>query len=562
MQVSRRLLLSTGLAGLGAGLAGCSAPDEAPTSPGMTTTAASSSAGTPPASRTLVVGVPGRPLTRDPLHAWDVESQRVIRQVLEPLLAVDPDTGSPVPGLADHAESGNGLVHTFTLREGLEFSDGSACDAAAVVANIRRWAQTPQPGTPAAALPSPFAAAFGGHAGQTGTAFASAEASDSRTVVLRLRRRLRHLPAALSSPAFGIAAPGSWTRTQQEDGVAVVTPLGTGPYRWAQPEEAAELAAALTSPGATTMLVVNGRHRGPAPEAGAVAVRAWGRAATRLRELRRDRADVIDVVSPAQLRPLVESGTQVLPRDPLSVLYLGMNLGHPVVGRQYVREAIAHAVDRGRLAASDVFLQGTSAAEDLVPPALGARNEDARRHEPNRDRARQLLDLAGYDGRPLEFLYPVDCASPALPEPERVYAMVAAELGEVGIAVAPVPVPGDEDYLAAVLARPTRALHLMGRHGVYRDPHAFLEPFVGSWQTETGYDNPRVRQNLRAAAAEPDDDRRGELFRAVVAAMAIDLPALPLAYPISALATGRRVISYPTSPQLDEPFAHIHLTDR
>ena len=41
----------------------------------------------------------------------------------------------------------------------------------------------------------------------------------------------------------------------------------------------------------------------------------------------------------------------------------------------------------------------------------------------------------------------------------------------------------------------------------------------------------------------------------------ITLPALPLVYPISALATGPRVASYPTSPQLDEPFSRVRLTE-
>ena len=43
--------------------------------------------------------------------------------------------------------------------------------------------------------------------------------------------------------------------------------------------------------------------------------------------------------------------------------------------------------------------------------------------------------------------------------------------------------------------------------------------------------------------------------------MALDLPALPLVYPISALATGPRVASYPTSPQLDEQFSRVRLTE-
>jgi len=506
-----------------------------------------------------VLGVPARPVTRDPARAWDPESFRVSRQVFETLLGVDPATGAPTPQLAlTHEIRDGGLLHVFTLVEGLRFEDGSACDAAAVVENIRRWASPPAPVEGTVAAPSPFVSAFGGPAGAAETAYAGAEAVDARTVHLRLRTPVRHLAAALSAPEFAISSPASWTRTARVGDREVRSPSGTGPYRGADEEEAGR-AVDAGAPASAAVLVPSASHREPRPDAPVVAFAAWGRADTRLRELRRGTADVIDVVAPGQLRPLVEAGTQVLPRDPLAVTYLGMNLAHPRMHSQYFRQAVAFAVDRPRIAASDVFLEGTALAHDLVPPALGVGDEEARRYDVNPARAQRLLELAGYDGEPLEFLYPLGSALSSLPEPERIYAMIAADLGAVGIEVAPVPVPADEDYLRAVLDRPTRALHLMGRNGQYRDPHAFLEPIARSWRAETNYENPQVLRDLAAAAAEPDDAVRRGLFQRVVRSMALDLPALPLVYPISALATGPRIASYPTSPQLDEPVSRIRL---
>lgn len=564
MELSRRGFMGLGLASLGVGLSGCAR--EAPATPAASTPTVPSAAPAAPAvPRPFVVGAPGRPLTRDPAGAWDAETFRLSRQVLETLLGVDPDTGAPTPQLVEsHTVSDDGLTHEFRLLDGVVFEDGAPCDAAAVAANVTRWSTPPTPVDGTVAMPSPFVSAFGGHAGTEETAFAGVETPDERTVRLRLRSRLHHLPAALSSPPFAISSPGSWDRTVRVGDADVVTPAGTGAFRWATAEEAAAHAArepAAADPADVTLLMPADRHRGDAPATGPVAVHAWGRASTRLRELRRGTADVIDVVAPSQLRPLVEAGTQVLPRDPLAVLYLGMNLAHPQLRSQHLRQAVAHAVDRGRLASSDVFLEGTAQAHDLVPPALGVGDEEAEHHDLDPDRAERLREMSGYAGEPLEFLYPLATGRPSLPEPERVYAMVAADLGAVGITVTPVPVPDDEDYLRAVVSRPTRALHLMGRGGAYRDPHAFLEPIARSGRAETNYDNPRVVRDLAAAAAEPDDDRRRELHRGVVRAMALDLPALPLVYPISALATGPRVASYPTSPQLDEPFARIGVTD-
>lgn len=554
MQPSRRALLGAGLGALGLGLGGCAGT---PTPAGST-----APTGTAGPGRPLVVGAPGRPFTRDPALAWDTESFRLTRQVLETLLGVDPDTGAPTPRLAErHEVSADGRVHTFHLVPDLVFDDGEPCDAAAVAANVRRWAQAPEPVEGTVPLPSSFVSAFGGHAGQEGSVYAGVEARGALEVRLRLNAPLRHLAAALSSPAFAISSPASWDRTVAVGEEDVVTPAGTGPYRWATASEAAELSGAGAGEEDVTCLVPSAGHRGAEPADRPVVVHAWGRASTRLRELRRGTADVIDVVAPGQLRPLVEAGTQVLPRDPLAVLYLGMNLDHPLLRSPYLRQAVAYAVDRPRIAGSDVFLEGTRLAHDLVPPALGVGDEEARRYDVNPAQARRLIELSGYAGEPLEFLYPAGAARPSMPEPERVYAMVAQDLGAVGLHVSPVPVPADHDYLEAVISRPTRALHLMGRSGGYRDPHAFLEPFARSWRAETGYRNPRVMADVDAAAAEPDDEARRARFRRVVRAMALDLPALPLVYPISALATGPRVASYPTSPQLDEPFARVELAE-
>lgn len=542
MDASRRTFLALGLAGLGSGLAACGA-----TGPAAPAATASSSA----APRPLVVGAPSRVLTRDPARAWDSETFRVLRQVLEPLLGVDPDTGAPTLKLAEHAVSTDGLTHTLTLQRGLRFSDGAPCDAAAVVANVRRWSETGD-GDP---TPSAFVAAFGGRPDDPDSAFADVTADDERTVRIRLSRPLRHLAAALGSPALAVSSPASWAAADAGE----AAPAGTGPYRFAGAEEAAGVVASLHVPGQTTVLTPNPEHRRDLPDLPVAAVPAWGRASTRLRELRRGHADVIDVVAPGQLRPLVEAGTQVLPRDPFSVLSLGFNLEHPLVSSLSLRQAVAFAVDRPRLARSDVFLQGTAIADGLVPPALGVDVEEGPRYEINPARASRLLEQAGYRGEPLELMHPSGAAWPCLPEPERVAAMVAEDLGVVGIRVRPVPVPPEQDYLRAVVERGSRALHLRGRDGLYRDPHAFLEPYARSGRAETRYLNPQVVEDVDAAASEPDDERRRELHRRAHRALLLDLPALPLIHPISALATGPRVGSYPSSPQLDEPFDRIDL---
>lgn len=223
MQPTRRAFLGGGLGLLGLGVAGCT------TSPAAPSTAAPTSSGP---GRLLVVGAPARALTRDPARALDVESFRLIRQVFETLLGVDPDTGAPTPHLAErHEESDGGRLHTFHLVSGVVFDDGEPCDAAAVVANIERWAAAPAPVDGTVTPPSSFVSAFGGYAGDADSAFAGVEAHGELEVRLRL-----HSPAATSRPRW----PRRPSRSPRR-------PRGTARSTWTAPRSPPPPAPAPTA---------------------------------------------------------------------------------------------------------------------------------------------------------------------------------------------------------------------------------------------------------------------------------------------------------------------------
>jgi peptide/nickel transport system substrate-binding protein len=107
---------------------------------------------------TLVYAVPAVPATLDPLAASDRTAQTISRQVYEPLVArlSGPYDATAVrPGLALSAEpSPNSSVWTLTLRRDVRFQDGTPFNAAAVLANSRRWTTQPKGRS---ALPGLFA---------------------------------------------------------------------------------------------------------------------------------------------------------------------------------------------------------------------------------------------------------------------------------------------------------------------------------------------------------------------------------------------------------------------
>ncbi|NUL43631.1 ABC transporter substrate-binding protein [Cellulosimicrobium funkei] len=572
MEISRRTVITSLAAAFVLPMTGCAAQIRSESAPASSSPTPSA----PPTPPTVpvAIGVPARPQSLDPSLTVDAESHRSTRQVLETLLGVDHNTGAPIPHLAsDWTVTDDGLRYTFSLTPDVEFHDGTALTAEVVAANFERWARLPEllgqdrlDRLPRLA----FASVFGGYAGEEQCRYVQCQTVGERTVSLVLSEPIVFLAAALTSPPFGLSSPSSWVEFDRalEDTAPGELPearqAGTGPFRWgAAPADETDQADGNDGAAGEHLLVLEAdpEYRGEPSAVGPVTLTMITGAEQRLRELRRGRLDAFDYVTPSTLRPLVQGGAQVLQRDPFSVLYLGMNSQHPILGQLYVRQAVAHALDR-RALAEEYFLAGSSRADEFVPPSLGVAHPELTTYGYDPAQARDLLVLAGYRGEPLEFLYPVETSRPYLPSPEPVYARIAEDLAKVGLVLEPVPVRWEDGFLDRLTSDTSRAFHLAGRTGEYRDPHAFLEPLFGSHSTEFGYSNPFVVETLAEAASSKNAETRTSLYRRSAESLALDLPALPLVYPISAVASGHTLVSYPTSPVLDERFDQIVPVDQ
>ncbi len=107
------------------------------------------STGLPPAGGggTIAYALPALPATLDPLAARTRAEQTVTRQVFEPLierLSGPYQQAAPQAGLALEARpSRDRTTWTVTLRPNVRFQDGTPFNAAAVLANSRRWQTDP-----------------------------------------------------------------------------------------------------------------------------------------------------------------------------------------------------------------------------------------------------------------------------------------------------------------------------------------------------------------------------------------------------------------------------------
>ena len=166
---------------------------------------------------TLTYAVPALPSTLDPLAAQTRPELTVTRQVYEPLierLTGPYDQATPQAGLALEARpSRDRTTWTVTLRPNVRFQDGTPFNAAAVLANSRRW-QTDPAGQ--RLLPHLFAV----------------DAPRPDEVRFLLDKPVPGLVGRLSSPRLGIVSPSALDPQsgQKADFVADASGSGTGAF--------------------------------------------------------------------------------------------------------------------------------------------------------------------------------------------------------------------------------------------------------------------------------------------------------------------------------------------
>ena len=129
--LSRRTVLK------GAAAAGIAAPLAGLVDPAQVAEAVARQEGN---GTTLIVGLDGSPSDLDPHSQYDYRSTVVIRSVYEGLVGLKGSATDEYEGLVAESWEPNEdqSVWTFTIRPGLTFQDGSACDSAAVKASFER----------------------------------------------------------------------------------------------------------------------------------------------------------------------------------------------------------------------------------------------------------------------------------------------------------------------------------------------------------------------------------------------------------------------------------------
>ncbi|WP_407671439.1 ABC transporter substrate-binding protein [Paenarthrobacter histidinolovorans] len=525
--------------------------------PGPAPSSSTGSSATAEPAATFNFGTASMPLGLDPAMTADSESYRVTRQVLEGLVGVDGSTGETTPLLAtEWKDSNNGLTYDFTLRSKVTFHDGTPFDATAVCANFNRWFSFPADLRKQAPGIS-FQGVFKAYSDEpVFSIFKDCKVVSATDVQINLTRPFTGFLQALTLPAFAISSPAALesqranvldqTRNGQAVSAYAGHPVGTGPYEFGTWDE-----------NKITLQSYKG-YWGNRGQIATINFIPYDRAETRQQALLDGKIDAYDLVTPTTFDQLVKKGVQIIQRDPFSVMYLGINQAVAPLDKLEVRQAIEMAVDKESLIRK-FFIDNTAQASQFVPPKLSGFNNNAPSLGYNPEKAKQLLEKAGYKGEELKFYYPLNATRAYMPTPEKIYAEISRQLVAVGLNIKPVPIDWENGYLQKVQSAGDRGLHLLGWNGSYADADNFLGPLFGETRAEFGYTDSEVFHKIERARAMPEGDERNAQYQAINAEIAASVPAVPIAFPISALALSNKVESYPASPVLNEVFTNVRL---
>ncbi|MFJ4029340.1 ABC transporter substrate-binding protein [Paenarthrobacter sp. NPDC089989] len=319
---------------------------------------------------------------RAPVANWALESDAAyilsLSGCLETLTRYDESQGKIVPSLATDWKQVSPLEWDFTVREGVQFQDGTALTADTVVGSLDRVLK--------AAVP---ARAF------NPKVVSSVKAVDQHTVRITTPTESPLVPYRMASVNTGILSPAAFTGQG-------VDPFGhcTGPFT--PVSEKAKQSLTLDR---------NDSYWGGEVQLAGAEVRFVTDGATRATQVRTGEADIsLSIPVPALSSLETDPNVKVLKADSPRTATLYMNNAKAPFDNVNFRKAITSALDLESLAAS--VYEGAAVAstgpfaqsEPWATEASGAPKFDV-------ENARKLLTEAGYTAdRPLEVIAIVERA--------------------------------------------------------------------------------------------------------------------------------------------------------
>src|SRR6266436_2633131 len=468
-------------------------------------------------SNVFVVALSDNIKTIDPIGSPSVDaaSERVRTLMFNSLVKKD-EKFDYVPELASNIQrSDDGLVFTFTMRDGVTFHDGrpfTSADAKYTLDTV---------------LGSTFAkaASFFEVAGATKTAYVkSVEAPDAHTLIIRLNKQWTGLLPNLVPLAI---IPKDSYESQKTH------PLGTGPFKFKSYDQVQQVVD----------LEANQNYWDGPPKLPALRVRVISESNSMQAELQSGRVDIAPLatsLSPDAIKALGQYPNLTVQQFEGSNLnLLTFNTTEPPLDNVKVRQAIAYAIDRESMIRDLVLNQGAIAHTILPEASWAYAKPTTYQFDPNK--AKQLLDEAGFrdpdgDGPQMRWAKPLLFRISGSSASARQYSGVIQNyLKNVGI---PVAIETSEfNTMRQQVQNGQFQMNYSQWVGGNQDPIFYHDLFATSeiatptkGLNRSRYTNPELDKILDEAANTYDHAKAAPLYARAQEIISRDVPVFPLWY--------------------------------
>lgn len=469
-----------------------------------------------PGSNTLVMIIESSPTNLDPRIGIDAQSERIDNLIFDDLLSRGDDL-NVAPGLAERWETPDPLTYVFHLHRGTVFHDGRPLTSRDVKWTFDSLLQGKIRSTKAAVYK------FVDHI----------DAPDYATVVFHMKAADATLLWNLSDGAMGIVPYGSGDEI-------TLHPIGSGPFKFVSAETDREV-----------IIERNDDYWGQKAKVARVRFAVVPDETTEALELRKGSGDIaINSLTPDTVVTLARNPNLAVDTGPGTRLaYLAFNLHDSILKDARVRQAIAYALDR-RPMIEYLWRAEAQPARSVLPVQSWAYNGDVPDYSHDPDKARRLLDAAGYPAvNGVRFHITMKTSTDA--NTRLMVAVMQQQLRDVGIAL------DIRSFEFATFFSDVQhgAFQMYGLRwiGGNEDPYIFEYAFHSSKFPPNGanrdyYSNPKVDELIDKARTEIDPKVRKPLYAEVQQILAQDLPYINLWYLDNVLVHTKRVQGIKLNP--------------
>ncbi|MBT9384989.1 ABC transporter substrate-binding protein [Pseudooceanicola sp. CBS1P-1] len=453
----------------------------------------------------LIVGQIAEPKSLDPAADTAVNDFRILVNLYDGLVRYKSGTLEVEPALAEGWEiSEGGTVYTFTLKEGVQFHDGTPVDAEAVKFNFDRMLVEDHPYHDTG--PFPLAFFF--------SAITQTEAVDARTVKFTLNEPYAPFLSNLAYPTGLIVSPAGVKAGGKDFGRS---PVGTGPFKfkeWRSNE--------------AVVLEKNPDYWDGAPELEALVFRPITDANTRVAEMLSGGIDMMVEVPPTALAQFRTQDFKLAEQAGPHVWFLILNMKDGPFADKLLRQAANYAINKKALC-GDV-LEGTAAVSNgPVAPAFSWAYDDSLEPYPyDPEKAKALIAQSGATDLSVTF-YVTEGGSGML-DPIPMGTAIQADLKAVGFDVK-IETFEWNTFLGKVNPGLEGQADMAEMAWMTNDPDTlpFLTLRTAAFPDQGGfnsgyYSNPEVDSLLEEARKETDQDKRGALYRKMAGIVHDDAP--------------------------------------